>query len=188
MIEEQSYWRADLTKYAQRLKRRYGKLRWSKQTLYEIEKEVFLSAFIIRKLIESGKVDRAVLGLNFQIKKYPIRPGAVRSTDPKTLGSIYDIYHGRDEILSIKKLCDQFVHSYIFSPLIISRTHGVVFGLYFSSDCESEKGLYYIPLIKVIEIITSSACNRPIKIKLSKKVDGTFNVKCESGRELERDR
>jgi hypothetical protein len=60
MIEEDSYWRADLNKFSERLKKRYGRRKWAKQTLYEIEKEVFLSAYIIRKLVESGKVDRAI--------------------------------------------------------------------------------------------------------------------------------
>jgi hypothetical protein len=177
MIEEVSYWRADLNKSSDRLKKHYTKRRWSKRTLYEIEKEVFLSAFIIRKLIESGKVDRAILGLNLRIKKYPIRPRATPSTDPKKLVSIYDIYHGRDEVLNVKKLCDQFVHSYIFSPLTISREHGVVFGLYFASDCESKEGVYYAPLIKLIEIIGSVARNRSFKAKLSQNADGTFDVK-----------
>src|SRR5437588_5430832 len=96
MIEEQSYWRADLIKYAERLKRRYEKPRWSKRTLYEIEKEVFLSAYIIRKLIHSGKIHRAVSGLNFRIKQYPIKPGAIPSTRPKTFALTYEIYRGRD--------------------------------------------------------------------------------------------
>jgi hypothetical protein len=178
MIEEHSYWRADLIKFGERLKRRYGKLRWSKRTLYEIEKEVFLAAYIIRKLIESGKVDRAVTGLNYRIKQYPIKPGAVPSTSPKTFASTYDIYRGRDQALSVEKLCNQFVHSYIFSPLIISRSHGVVFGLYFASDRESERGLYYITLVRVIEIILSAGRDQPIKLGLAKKADGTFKVKC----------
>ena len=177
MIEEESYWRADLIKFRSRLEKRYEKRRWSKRTLYEIEKEVFLSAFIVRKLIESGRVNRVVSGLNYRIKKYPIHPGAVPSTNPKTFPSTYDLYHGRDEVLGIEKLCGQFIHSYILSPLIIDRGHGAVFGLYVASDRESKKGLYYIPLVKIIEIILSVASNRRIKLKLARNADGTFKVK-----------
>ncbi len=176
MIEDDSYWRADLIKFSERLKKRYARRRWSKRTLYQIEKEIFLSAFVIRKLIASGKLTRAVSGMNYRIKKYPIHPGAVPSTSPRTFAATYDIYHGRDEVLSVEQLCNQFIHSYIFSPFIISRAHGVLFGLYFSSDRESKKGLYYIPLVKVIEIITSAAHNRPIRTNLIKGSDGTFTV------------
>jgi hypothetical protein len=177
MIEQHSYWRADLINFAERLERRYGKSRWSKRTLYEIEKEVFLSAYIIRKLIESGKINRSVLGLNYQIKQYPIKAGSVRSTDPKTFASTYELYHGRDCTFSVERLCHQFVHSYIFSPLIITRSHGVVFGVYFASDWDSKKGLYYTPLINVIEVVISAANNQPIKLKLARKADGRFKVK-----------
>jgi hypothetical protein len=178
MIEEDLYWRADLTKFSERLKKRYAEPRWSKRSLYEIEKDVFLSAYVIRKLIQSGKVDRAVSGLNYRIKQYPIKPGAVPSTNPKTFTSTYDIYRGHDQTLSVEKLCDQFVHSYIFSPLIINRSHGVVFGIYFASDRESKRGLYYISLVRVIEIIVCAARNCPVKLALARKAEGTFKVKC----------
>jgi hypothetical protein len=59
----------------------------------------------------------------------------------------------------------------------MDRAHGVVFGLYFASDRESKRGLYYIPLVKVIEAIASAAHNRPVKLKLARKADGTFSVK-----------
>jgi hypothetical protein len=177
MIEQDPYWRAELNKISDRLKRRYEQRKWTKRTLFEIEKDIFLSAYIIRKLIESGRVGHSVLGLSVCLKKYPIRPGALPPATPQTFLSAYDVYDGRDKLLSIKGLCNQFVHSFIFSPLIISRDHGVVFGIYFASDSESKTGLYYIPLVKMIEIIASAARNRPIKLKLQKTADGAFDVK-----------
>lgn len=177
MIEEESYWRADLKKASERLKNRYQQRRWSSRTLYQIEKEIFLSAYIIRKLMDSGKVARVVSGLNIRIKEYPILAGAEPSADTKALVATYDIYHGRDELLSVKKLCDQLVHSYIFSPLILSREHGVVFGIYFASDSESRKGVYYSPLVKIIEVIASAADNQRVKLRLDHNKDGTITLK-----------
>ena len=48
-------------------------------------------------------------------------------------------------------------------------------GIFFASDRQSKTGLYYITLIKVIEIIISAGRNRPIKLKLGRK-SGAFKV------------
>ena len=83
VIEQDTYWRRDLLKFGERLEKRYRQRKWSPRTLYNIEKEVFLSFYAIRKLIESRKVDSAVSRLNCAVT-YPIKKGAKPSLDPKT--------------------------------------------------------------------------------------------------------
>jgi len=174
VIEQDTYWRRDLLKFGERLEKRYRQRKWSARTLYNIEKQVFLSFYIIRKLIESGKADPGVSGFNCAIMKYPIREGAQPSTDPKTFGLTYELFRGSKTALNLKELCNQFIHSFIFSPFTPFKRE--MFGIYFVSDSHSKTGLYYIRLIKVIEIILSAGRNRLINLNLHKKADGTFRV------------
>jgi hypothetical protein len=174
VIEQDTYWRRDPLKFGERLERRYRQRKWSARTLYNIEKEVFLSFYIIRKLIDSGKADPAVSGLNCAITKYPIREGAQPTTDPKTFASTYELLRGSKTGLNLKALCNQFIHSFIFSPFTPFKRD--MFGIYFASDSQSKTGLYYITLMKVIEVILSAGRNRLISLKLHRRADGTFRV------------
>ena len=175
MIEQHSYWRRDLASFASALEKRYRQKRWSNLSRYKIEKDVFLSFYIIRKLIESKRLKPSVVASRHIVTWYPIIIGATPSTDPKTFVSTYLLYHGWLEEWTPREISNQFIHSFIFSPFRIPR--GDMLGIFFASDRESTTGLYYIKLITVIEIILSAAWNRPIRRTLVKKADGTFKVK-----------
>lgn len=174
MIEQDSYWRSDLIRFGERLEKRYRQQKWSNRTRYNVEKEVFLSFYIIRKLIEGKKLDRAVVGSHYTVTKYPIVTGAQPSQDPKTFAIAYQLYRGVTEKLSPEALCHQFVHSYVFSPFTPFGRDMV--GIFFASHRDSKTGLYYIPLVRVIEIIISAGRNRPKKLKLARESDA-FSVK-----------
>ena len=174
MIEQHSYWRRSLTKFAAALENRYRQKRWSNLTRYNIEKEIFLSFYIIRKLIENNRVKPSVVESRHVVTWYPIIIGATPSTNPRTFAFTYLLYHGCLEQWTPGKISNQFIHSFIFSPFRIPR--GEMLGIFFASYRESKIGLYYIKLITVIDIILSAARNRPIRRTLVQKADGTFTV------------
>lgn len=176
MIEQHLYWRQDLLKFAERLEKRYRQKKWSDRTRYNIEKEVFLSFYIIRKLIENRRMNGSVSSSRHTVTWYPIIIGKTPSAEPKTFAFTYLLYHGWHEELTPVKLCNQFVHSRIFSPFTMKPLRGDMLGIFFASDCQSKTGLYYITLVKVIEIILSAGRNRPIKLKLVRKPNGSFKV------------
>lgn len=175
MIEQHSYWRRDLLGFASALEKRYRQKRWSNPSRYKIEKEIFLSFYIIRKLIESKRLTSSVVASGHIVTWYPIIIGATPSTDPRTFASTYLLYHGWLEEWTPREISNQFIHSFIFSPFRIPR--GDMLGIFFTADRESKVGLHYIKLITVIDIILSAARNRPIRRKLVQKADGTFKVK-----------
>jgi hypothetical protein len=174
VIEQDSYWRTDLLKFAERLEKRYRQKKWSDRTRYNIEKEIFLSFYIIRKLIESRRVRASVSGSRHTVMWCPIIIGESPSTSPKTFALTYLLYHGWREEWTPAELCNQFVHSFIFSPFTPFKKDMV--GIFFASDHQSKTGLYYVTLVKVIEIIISAGRNRPTKLKLIRKRDGSFKV------------
>ena len=53
---ESAYWKEDLLKYAKRFKPVSKPLRWSEKQQVNFEKDVIISFFMIRKVIESTKL------------------------------------------------------------------------------------------------------------------------------------
>ena len=175
MIEQHKYWRQDLLKIAGVLEKRYGQRRWSDRTRYNIEKEVFLSFYIIRKLIENKRLRPAVILSRHIVTWYPIIIGEIPSANPRKFASRYLLYYGWLEDWTPGELSNQFIHSFIFSPFKMPK--GNMLGIFFASDRESRTGLYYIKLVTVVDVILSAARNRPITRTLLQNADGTFKVK-----------
>ena len=173
MIEQDSRWRRDLLGMARRLEVRYRQKRWSDGTLWNIEKDVFVGAYIVRKLVEANRVSRPILGTHWTVTKYPIIPGTSPRNDPKTFASTYWLMKGKIEKINLKDLCNQFIHSYIFSPFVVARS---MLGIFFASDSGSRSALCYMPLVELIRMVRSVGENRPTKVKLQRQ-DSKFFVK-----------
>jgi hypothetical protein len=172
MIEQDSRWRADLLRMANTLEGRYREKRWSDGTRWKIEKDVFVSAYIVRKLLDANRVNRSILETHWTVAKYPIIPSRNPRNDPKTFASTYSLMKGKIEKINLKELSNQFIHSYIFSPFVVGRS---MLGIFFASDLDSRSFLCYIPLVEVIRMIRSVGENRPIKTKLHRH-DSKFFV------------
>jgi hypothetical protein len=174
MIEQEKYWRRDLVNFGKRLEKRYRQRTWPSRSLYSIEKEIFVSFYIIRKLIQSGKLTPTVTGSVYPVMCHPIIIGKNPSPDPRTFACTYLLHNGWPIEFDLIELCNQFIHSFIFSPFTPFRR--AMLGIYFASDRHSKGALYYITLLKIIEVIISAGCNRLVKLKLRQKDDGTFKV------------
>jgi hypothetical protein len=173
VIEQNLLWRRDLLRFAARLEKRYRQQKWSNRVRHGVEKEIFLSFFIIRKLIESRHVTKSVSGSHHLVMWYPIIIGETPSTNPQDLVFTYLLYRGWREQWTPAELSNQFIHSFIFSPF--TPWHRAMMGIYFASQDQSKVGLYYITLVKLIEIMVSIGNNRPVKLKLSRQ-NNVFSV------------
>jgi hypothetical protein len=83
MISETELWKADLIKTASKLLKRILQKKWSSRSLFNLEKELFLGFFIVRKLIESNEVDP-----DFKSKKYKISVFPYRELSPEEIDKL----------------------------------------------------------------------------------------------------
>jgi uncharacterized membrane protein len=173
VIEQHQLWRQDLLRFVKRLEKRYRQKKWSDRVRHNVEKEIFLSFFIIRKLVESGHVTKSVSGSHHLVMWYPIIIGENPSTNPPDFVFTYLLYHGWREHWTPAELSNQLIHSFIFSPF--TPWHRAMMGLYFASGDQSKVGLYYITLVKLIEIMVLVGKNQPIKLKLN-RLKNVFGV------------
>lgn len=138
MIEQTKYWRTFLLKTANNLESRYRQKRWDARSYFSLEKEVFLGFFAIRKLKESNLINQSLISSNYVVCSYPksSTPLSIMK-DPDHFLNGYDLSKGTECQLSLKYICEQFIHSFYFSPFIPDNRK--LIGFYFCSDWQKIK-------------------------------------------------
>lgn len=185
MIYESSSWKQDLRRRKNLILKYNVADRFEKNedaTYQVIEKAIFYSAFIIRKLIDcAGKLsDEAE---NYSLKGFFVQP--LKHIDlihrwPEE--DSHDWENEKSVTVAGKNICNALIHSYMF----FTRSNGenVIDSFYVTSDFDKNKLLYRIPLnawISYIEYIVSdnvvrleaSYDKKSDDYKYSRKVRGT---------------
>lgn len=103
---------------------------------------------------------QGISSLNWTLTAYPSRPEAKSEMWIRN----YNHIKGFDKQFSLKKICDQFVHSVHFSPLVPDGSFCV--GFYFVSDYDRKKELYYIQLVNVLNVFLSVANGENVRLKV----------------------
>lgn len=157
MVYESYPWKQDLRKRKNLL------LRYNKSEQFDanfdttytvIEKAIFYSAFIIRKLIDCDRLSTEADEWSLQIEKYPTLREFNRIHHFVEEGS-HDWENGQNVTVKAKNVCNWLIHSYVFALLF---DNGAVTSFAVSSDFDRNEILYVIDLndwIKYMEFVAS---------------------------------
>ena len=126
--------------------------------IFHFEKNLFISAFIVRKLIESDKMSDYIDNLNIKVKAYKPK---------KHINKIYcyideDRYNWEDieeKDMSIKDISNYLIHSYVFNFSINDENYKCE-SFFVSSDYDRNKYLYEIQMkdwYKVLDKVSSDS-------------------------------
>lgn len=147
MIFESYPWKQDLRRRKNLLLRYNTTARFNEnedRTYTVIEKAIFYSAFIIRKLIDcGGKLsDEAE---NYSMRVFAVRP--LKQVDNFHRWPEEESHDWNNEIevtVAGKNVCNWLIHSFMF--YLVFNEDGVVDGFGVTSDFDKNKILYRIPL------------------------------------------
>ena len=147
MIHESYPWKQDL------LRRKSLIIRYNKSEQFEkndektftvLEKSLFYSAFIIRKLIDcKGKLSDEADNYSLVIEKR-IPTEEINQLNRWVDEETHDWEHPIKETVQGKNICNWLIHSYVFSFSI--NDSGIVGGFLVSSDYDRNKSLYFVPI------------------------------------------
>jgi hypothetical protein len=151
VIFESSYWKDDLLKIAKRFYKRIYQIRWYERSLVNVEKDIFVGFYIVRKLIEAGKLSTLTENLKVNLVEYKSTGKTVTRYNRHKIEELYDLSNRHAVEVDIIYLCNQIVHSYIFAPGF-SDESGELAYLLFCSDRKKGEGIYKIPINNVIAI------------------------------------
>lgn len=162
LISESFYWKDPLLKTAAYL----GRVRLSEstqgKTFARIEKELFIGFYAVRKLLDTFTVTDATRAMTFDVTVHK----AVRQVDYMNyhrLDEVFDLARSTIEKRDLRFLCNQFVHSYIFS---VVEDQGRLAGFFFASDTARGKYCYFINSNQVRDLFTRVGRDYPSRLEL----------------------
>lgn len=157
MIWESSYWKEDLLRHAAALRKRTLQHRWPERSFARLEQTVMLGFYFIRKLLEAKKLTIDVSEKQLPVIIFPSLGKPVTLLSWHHLDRLYDFDHPNEKKRSIQWLCNQVVHSYVFTPTF-AEPSGLA-GLLLNSDRTRNKALYLINIEDVISLFESVGAN-----------------------------
>ncbi|WP_027852830.1 hypothetical protein [Marinobacterium litorale] len=151
MITETELWKEDIAKTANKLLKRLVQKKWSKRSWFCLEKELFIGFYAVRKLIES---DNSLNKLSH--KKYELlmfqRGNIIQDEFDEFVP--YDHENSQKELVSVRDICNQFIHSHHLIPFASNNS---LVGFLVNSEFQSKKGIYMITIFDIVEIYRSCA-------------------------------
>src|SRR5690349_16327705 len=147
MIFESAPWKEQLLRDAGRL-RRLSRTALDgasdDRLLASLERLIFVTAYAMRKLCESGK-----LSTDWTNRRLSCTRFAFIGSDPPNvmnahrLEKFYDLENPEDVRLKSDELCDRIIHSFIFIPAI--NQENCIEGFHLTSDRLKSRCLWFVP-------------------------------------------
>ena len=150
MLYESSYWKEPLIDSAKLFDEYKSYAELDEQSLVRIEKDIFVGFYSIRKLLDTIKVTDEL-----KTKKYTLQWHKHLGTDVTFINNhkideLYDLGAPNKENRDLWFIASRLIHSYIFS--ICESENGGFLGVYFTSDSDKNKKLYYLSVDEIIAI------------------------------------
>ncbi|MEJ1224132.1 hypothetical protein [Sediminicola sp. 1XM1-17] len=119
MITFGETWQKELLKISKRTQKNiHPEKDWSPKNYTSFEKDIMLAFYIIRKLIDGKKLTNRIISTNIKGKKYANSGIPVNLLNNHRIQELYDYKEPKKEKFELKFLINQFVHSYIFYPVL----------------------------------------------------------------------
>ena len=162
MIWESNSYRKELLRIASRLAKRQSQARWSEPSRARVEMDVFISAFLLRRLIESKKVPDRIASHPFALVRYPCRGKPVTLLNWHRIWELYDFRKPQRIKRDTRFVSNQLIHSYVFATEHKSAGRGGLQNLIFCSDWERRKWLYELSVAKFVRFLVSAGKSRVV--------------------------
>jgi hypothetical protein len=160
MIYESHYWKDELQAIAKKLRRRRAQRRWSESSFANLEKEVMVGFYSVRKLYEASKLSEATVNRQIPVSVFPSNGKTVHKLNWTYFWEHYDLESPISESRDTLTLCNQFVHSYIFCPEF-SEHKNLLDGIFFASDRQRHKSLSRISIEEIARLFDNVGSDYP---------------------------
>jgi len=164
MFSESYIYKDELLKYANDLIKRKEQRKWFDRSYLLIEKEIFFGFFIVRKLCESFKISNYLKSKNYNVGKITLNlPFELNLLNNYKVLDYIDLEAIKETRMNIKKICNQFIHSYYF--FILSEEYNRNKSILISSDYFKTKSCLIININIIIGIFKEFGENYPKSLK-----------------------
>jgi hypothetical protein len=176
MIWESAIWKNDLLSCAKRIRKLIQRRSPSERAIANLEKDVFMGFYIIRKLIEAHKVSTANEQMLLSCRKHPAKGKRVTFRNWHRIDELYNFPGGSEHRESLRFFCNQIIHSYVFMPITTAKT-GPVASIVFSSDRDRQKHLYELSIRDIVNTFELIGNDYPANVRMTyDKAKGDYLV------------
>lgn len=151
MVTDSAYWKHYLLRQSSLLKKCMVQKRWPTASFMKCELATMMGFYAVRKLIEATKLTDELIGVPISVGLYPSKGKPVTHFNNHRLHELYDLNAPQQKDLSLRDLCNQFVHSYVFMPVFDDESKKLS-EVWITSDYQRTKALFAIEVNLVISI------------------------------------
>lgn len=154
MIWESQYWKEPLLLLADKLNQLKTPQTWDEEDFVDIEKDIFIAFYSIRKLIDAKKLSDTTSEMLVSVSLYHNKGKNVTLLNWHKLEDLYDFTSKKADKRYLRFICNQVIHSYVFAPNINKK--GIMKSILFCSDHERNNALLEVDrteMIKVFRIV-----------------------------------
>ncbi len=162
MIWDSVYWKNDLLRMAKEMTRKKNMLIWRDRSFAKFEKDIFYTFFAIRKLAEANKLSDDTVSMAIKLRICPPKLSNVTNSNWHNIERFFYLNRREDGEKTLKFVCDQMIHSYIFCPVF--DENNMLEGVLFSSDFQRNKKLFFVDIDTVITILNICGNDFPNKV------------------------
>lgn len=170
MIWDSYPWKRYLYKIANYLEKQSKQKKWRKESDFILEKNIFQSAYIIRKLFDTFKLTYNLRNYSIPIIKYP----NIKHADQMNWHNIYKFYNfenGTNENLNIQDFCNIAIHSFVFMATV---NQSALEGILINSDKIKNNFVYSIQIHEIINIIRIISVDEKMDCRITRDKNGDW--------------
>lgn len=147
MIYESSYWKQPLLESGQQLIEFKNLTDISDEIFAQIEKDIFIGFYSIRKLFDTIKVTDELKEKKYPITWYPHQGSDVTWLNHYRVDEHYNLNRKNSENRDLWFIASRLIHSFVFQ-ISINSTGGFD-GIFFASDSDKNKKVYFLTVERI---------------------------------------
>lgn len=145
---------------------------------FEIERDVMVSAYAIRKLLEARKLAASTMGSTVHVEVFPLIERMPDLMNWHRLDEFYDFERSHTEDLGLPELCNQLIHSFIFVQEIVvaGASAGALAGFLVASDRARAAQLYRIDIDSLSGLLQLVGTEEVVASRMIRDSSGQWQV------------
>lgn len=160
MISESRYWKQPLLRSASWLERwRMNEANFERDSA-RIERELFIGFYAIRKLFDTFKVSLDTRRKSYSLIWSP-RIGRPDYFNRHRIEEHFDLETRNEETRDLVFLCNQFVHSFIFT--VVTDENNAFAGVFVASDKARNDRLYFVAASQIFLAFRTVGRDYPVR-------------------------
>ncbi|MBZ2164161.1 hypothetical protein [Alteromonas stellipolaris] len=177
MIKESSYWKEPLLALAKDLRVLNTKSKIKEYDFVQVEKDVLIGFYSIRKLFDTPKVSDEIKQKKYRVHWHSHVGEKLDFLKNHRLDELFDFSKTNTEQRYLRDICNWFIHSYIFE--LEYDSEGKISGILFTPDKDKNRKIYSLPIEQVTQFFEDVGSNYPEQVtwrRGEEDGDETFEV------------